>query len=303
MMPNKMHELKTLYMNTYGRKINLNELERKYKLPHWRDEFVGYLSYFSESEPASYYGVFPTRIYNDRELIWSSQSGDTMTNPDHSGNGLFVKGALKTYDLALQKGITSVYGFPSKASQRGFEKLGWIYSYNLRRIRIKILTFPLIFLSRKSGFISTLHASWFRLICSLLPKGTEFSGHIREAGFDGVDRDAEFWKYKLSNRNIKLLKFNEISFILKFQDGKLIIGDIDAYKKRIPYFFYIKLYVISMISFVSLLDYYSSPDDELMNKLKVYGEEAEALPFGWLSFKNNVNLSNMKFTAFDFDTY
>jgi hypothetical protein len=303
MDPDKMMDLFFLYKRVFGGESTINCLIHKYLVPHWKMGYIGYISYTVENEPASYYGVLPTQIIIGGRVLWSSQSGDTMTSPGHVGKGLFLVGAKNTYELAEKKGITSVFGFPSEASQRGFEKLGWSYSYLMRRIRFKIWTIPIIFLSRKFNLVNKLHGFWFRFICSFLPKGEEFSGHILDFGYDGVLRDADMWKYKLKNRNIKLIKINGLSCSLKFDGGKLIIGDIDIRNKSISHFFYIQIYIISLLSFSSIVDYYSSPDDELLNMLKIYGEEAEVLPYGWISFAQTLSLKNMRFSSFDFDTY
>jgi predicted N-acetyltransferase YhbS len=72
------------------------------------------------------YALWSTRLRLGREVVIGAQSLDTMTHPDFRGQGMFVALATECMELAFQRGVEALYGFPNDNSYPGFvRRLDW----------------------------------------------------------------------------------------------------------------------------------------------------------------------------------
>ena len=296
-------DLVPLYKNSFKVNRDLNFIAKKFDNPYSAKNNFGYLSYDQEGNPSAFYGAFPYLLNINGNLVISSQSGDTMTHPSHSGKGLFLKTASLTYNLLKDNSIFSVYGFPSQSSFKGFIKLGWKFEYRIQRIRLFTPTLPLFILSTRYDIFEKFHKALFVCLMRFLKKGKTFPGQLALTGYDHVVHDDQFWRYKLANNDIIIVNIDDIDCVLKISSGKIIIGDFDCNKKKLPLKFQIILRMISFLSFSPVIDYYASPKNPNLKKFMTISSPVDALPYGWLSFNNSIDLSQLQFTALDFDTF
>lgn len=78
------------------------------------------------NEIVAHYGMMHNNLNMVGQTIVAGQSSDTMVRKDQQGKGLFIKLALKDYEIAQQSGVSAVFGFPNRNSYPGFiRRLGW----------------------------------------------------------------------------------------------------------------------------------------------------------------------------------
>lgn len=264
---------------------------------------LGFIAYSSTLEPAAYYGVYPlyASIQGKKALI--SQSGDTMTKNAHLGKGLFISLATQTYDLCRVNGVGGVFGFPSKPSYPGFKKkLNWIFKDFIRRYNFFVPTLPLALVSEKLPFLKPIYLNWVRFILRFYGKGSFFKGSVYNNNQDGIIRDLDFWNYKMKSKSNFSTRIGGIDIVLKF-NGKLNVGDADINQHSDLKRIITHLKILSFLTFNTHVVFYVSPDTLLDAKLVEISEPSNALPIGFLNFDNQVEMSGLKFTYFDFDTF
>ena len=87
---------------------------------------IGFLAFDEDGSPVAFYGVFPCLASWEGQTMLVAQSGDTMTHPSHTRKGLFILLANMTYNLAKEKGVKLIFGFPNQNSFSGFaNRLNW----------------------------------------------------------------------------------------------------------------------------------------------------------------------------------
>ncbi|MDN5797171.1 MAG: GNAT family N-acetyltransferase [Intrasporangium sp.] len=80
------------------------------------------------------YALWPMRLAIGTDLILGAQSLDTMTHPDYRGQGMFTALARECMDLATQRGIEVLFGFPNEASYPAFVgRLDWDHTGDVRQ--------------------------------------------------------------------------------------------------------------------------------------------------------------------------
>jgi len=72
------------------------------------------------------YALMPTWLRLGSEVVLGAQSLDTMTHPDYRNQGMFTVLAKACMELAENRGVEALYGFPNENSYHGFvSKLNW----------------------------------------------------------------------------------------------------------------------------------------------------------------------------------
>jgi hypothetical protein len=223
----RLVDIQRLYQSSFGLSVSLASLEAKYSTGNFGGEYIGYIVYSAEGDPAAYYGVFPLVISVGGVSMLVGQSGDTMTAPAHRMKGLFVEAARRTYELALNEGLEFVFGFPNENSLPGFKsKLGWMFTDSLFDFRLETGGVPLAaFAKRFRIFRSSLNKlidARLRRLRVPISDGLieEFSASIA----DSVLHDRNFFEYKLNNGS-EVLSWKGFTWFVKI-DGDLLIGDV-----------------------------------------------------------------------------
>ena len=204
----QLENLKKLFVNVYHENAQaLIGMEERFNTSHFGASVLGFVAYPEEQildngveVPASYYGVFPQIAIEGNSRILCAQSGDTMTHKAHRGKGLFVKLANLTNDLAREKGVELIYGFPSPMTYPGFKnKLGWHFPYNMLKFNRFVPTIPIGILKRRLKFpIGGLgRVSRYLNRSSLHTPNSIQSGLFNDLneGFT-ILRNQDYWNYK-----------------------------------------------------------------------------------------------------------
>jgi hypothetical protein len=266
-------------------------------------ENIGYIIYHSDDEPVSYYGVYPLYAVIDNKKVLIAQSGDTMTIPEHTGLGLFISSARLTHDLCKQFNISGVFGFPSPPSFRTFKKkLSWQFNENLIKYTFKVPTLPIGYLTQKIKFLKIPYLWWIRIVLSFYNKSDFFEGSITGNGQDGIHRDQSLWNYKMSSKDNFAVRIRGIDVIIK-TNGMLSIGDVNITRETEFRPILKRLKMLAFLTFNVHLIFCMSPGTLLDEKLSRIEKGKSILPIGFLNLRDGYDLSTLKFTFFDFDTY
>ena len=113
--------LSTLYFESYDRKKPLSYFD--YRLNSYSSS-IAFLMKFG-NKLVGLYAVVPIKLKIKNEFLFGGSSFLTMTHPDHSGKGVFLKLALKTFQEAKKKNYKFILGFANSNSYPIFIK-NWI---------------------------------------------------------------------------------------------------------------------------------------------------------------------------------
>ena len=296
-------DLIPIFKNSFGIKPTYNRLLKIYDTSFSGVVNLGVITYYKKNIPVSFFGVFPLFIKYDGNKILFSQSGNTMTHMDHTGRGLIYEAGIKTFEFCINENIKGIFGFPSKSSFSTFKKgFGWKFKDNILNYSFRIFTFPLGAASKKILFLRGIYNSWIKFILLFYKKGFIFESSIEIANQNGVFRDVNFWKYKLQNDDLKLIKISGIDVVIKF-NGSLLVGDINFKSDFNFRLFLLKLKFLAFISLSSFVKFYVSEGTLLDNNLREFRTPKIGLPIGIYSFDKFNSFDNLKFTLFDFDTF
>jgi hypothetical protein len=301
---NSYKDFVNIYNKVIKSKIKINFPENKFNtVPATGIENIGFIVYHLNGEPVAFYGVYPLFAYLRNKKILIAQSGDTMTKPEHTGLGLFICSAELTYNLCKENHIDGVFGFPSPSSYRTFsKKLNWKFNGNLKKYRFIVPAIPIAFITEKVNFLKPLYLWWVRIIISFYKKSEFFEGSIVRNGQDGILRDEAFWNYKMSSGNNFALNIGGTNLVIK-TNGTLSIGDIEVNSKTEIRPILKKLKLLAFLTFNAHVVFHMSPGTVLDEKLSSVQAGTEGLPIGYINFNNEFDLSTLKFTYFDFDTF
>jgi hypothetical protein len=266
-------------------------------------ENIGYIIYYSDNLPVAFYGVYPVFAYIDKKKVLIAQSGDTMTVPAHTGLGLFIASAQMTHELCKQYNIKGVFGFPSPPSFRTFKKkLEWIFNENLIKYTFKVPAIPIGYIAEKIKFLKTPYLWWVRLILTFYRKSDFFEGSVTDNGQDGLIRDKSFWDYKMSSKDNFAVRIGGTDTVIKI-NGTLSIGDVRINREADFLPILRKLKILAFLTFNVHLIFCMSQGTLLDEKLSKIKKGTQILPFGFLNLSEGYDLSTLKFTYFDFDTF
>lgn len=299
----RLKDLQFLYKVSFGEEVSMQFLEKKYNTDPFGAINIGYIAYHNTGEPAAYYGVFPCKAVLEGEVHLCAQSGDTMTHPDHRGKGLFIRLAKATYELARESGIQFIFGFPNSNSYPGFvNKLGWTHLENLNIYKIKVFTFPLAYLCGKISFLSGIYRAYASLIINgKKSKQKCFTNPVIEGTNGGLLRDESFFTYK--NYFPKdIIEVNGRCVYIKASSA-LRIGEIESASGEEFNRIVKKLKWLAWLLGCYAVYFYYSPGVKYDKYLSEITAPAKGLAIGWLDLTSGKDLSLLKFSQADLDTY
>jgi GNAT superfamily N-acetyltransferase len=202
--------IKNLYAVSFEQEQSLEALANKFSTSRFGAEYIGYMAIAPSGEPAAFYGVFPVEMRIAGQVCIGAQSGDTMTHPAHRKQGLFVRLAEMTYQLAREQGIKIIFGFPNEQSYPGFQrKLGWSFLEPMQTAELRA----------DRGLIKARFGTWVRGRKRNDERVTErlqsiIVDHnllIFDAQGDGVLRDAKYLEYKHENSGSIVVQVAELT--------------------------------------------------------------------------------------------
>jgi len=298
--------LDQLNENLYGSFPILNASE-KLNTDYAKNRNLGIVVKTNQGNLVASYLVFPILLNNNGDLIWVCQAGNSMVHPYYVGRNIIVKSGLILYDILVKNNYRAVFGIPSKSILRTrlkllkWQKHSVIHSYN-----IFIPTIPIFLLSRKFSFIQNYHKRYVKFLADLLFKKGDYFDASDKYNISNnvifVERSSEYWKYKLKNSDIYLLKSGKYNFVLKMS-RELYLGDID-FKEGCPnILFKLKLFIFFVLSLNASFRFFCTKGSHIEQFFRYFSNPKESLNFCSRSFDQNISLENIKFTYFDFDTF
>lgn len=113
-------------------------LRRPPRFEHWRyadPPFGQSLSFIAVDGDRciAHEALLPTRMQLGKETVLGAQSMDTMTHPDYRGQGVFVATARACFEVAAERGIELLYGFPNGLSLHGLLRLNWDHTGDIQQ--------------------------------------------------------------------------------------------------------------------------------------------------------------------------
>ncbi len=299
---NNLNYIKDLYLDCFKENVPLGFLKKKYDTSFAGLRDVGFFAMSQSGNPAAYYGVFPVLFtYNEKDIL-AAQSGDTMTHSEHRGEGLFVNLAKHTYEFAKNNGVEFIFGFPNDQSYRGFVKLNWQFSGYTNKYQIYVTTLPLAKLSQKMTFLKPVYNTETNFfIKKYLSRKSSFDNPLAASDTLTVNRNKNYFNYK-SYYPKHLLNIDGHSVWLR-TDGSMLVGDIenpeeDSFDKILS--------VLKSIAFKlgnHKIIFQTLKDSELDKCLSKRFTATEGLAVGWLPLKTDLDVSKIKVSFADFDTF
>lgn len=114
-------KIQELYEKCFGAQLTQEEIIWRYINNPQGDILACFI--YDEGQLVSYYAAVPINI---NKIGKSALSLNTMTHPEYTGRGLFVKAAERLYDYLIKKNYQCIIGFPNGISNRTFiNKLEW----------------------------------------------------------------------------------------------------------------------------------------------------------------------------------
>ncbi len=278
--------------------------KEKYNTSYTGVEYVGYLAYDLNGDPAAFYGVIPMIGKYKGESILIGQSADTLTHPNHQKKGLFVYLANKTYKLAKEEGVKFLYGLPNSNSYPGFiKKLDWKHQDDIYIHSISINQFPFakIFqLTKVSNYFFKFYIDLLTLI--FWRKQINFLNLIKENENNFSIRilyDEIYFGNKKYGGDSKILKVSETSTMLIKVKSKLKIGVL-SHNINLDSRLIVKLKLFAFFCGCNEIEFKSNYSNEFANNFFNSRKGSEVIV---KSLDNDFDDCKVKINYFDFDTF
>lgn len=300
----KSNELRSLYKRVNGRDLSETIFFEKFNTEKIGGEPIGYFAYSSEGQAVAYYGVFPVRVIKDGRIHIAAQSGNTMTDPDHQGKGLFTKLAKLTYEAAEKENISFVFGFPNKNSYPGFiRKLNWKHKITMNGYNFIVPTIPLAQLFDRYSSLNSLYrkySNWFSEIFAEKFLARELKTCLQSGGMGHCLRDENYSNYKRSG----LFVLRKSNCEIYFKIGRCIeIGDVyfesmEGLKSAIRF-----LKILAFLLGVVRIRFYVTPGTATSKAFDSLSSARSGLAYGHLALSDVCEPDSFAFSFIDYDTY
>ncbi|MCX6233237.1 MAG: GNAT family N-acetyltransferase [Bacteroidetes bacterium] len=301
---NSAAHIKQLYKRCFNLHKSIKEIRQKYATDLFGLRDIGFIAYDGKGKPGAYYGVFPITMTIDGNDYLVAQSGDTMTAPEHRKKGLFIDLAKKTYELAKEKNIQFIFGFPNDNSYPGFKiKLDWEFFGSMQDFKLFSKAVPLCEFVSKFRLLKPLYKIYCNLILStsMLKLDEKIAGSFNHNLSSGlIKKDLNFFKYK--SRNTYLIKVNDFIFFVK-PETHLIIGDVVFFEEEMTDQFIQTMYSLAKKLGCKRIILSLSKNHWLYGFLKERLASTDELPVGFLRFNKDQPIDQISFTRADYDTF
>jgi hypothetical protein len=295
---NRYADLQSILAAAFNQNDPISRFSKKYDTSAFGESHIGYIAIHKETgEPAAYYGVFPIIGIIDGKPTLIAQSGDTMTHPNHGRKGLFTELAKNTFQLAKDKGIQLIFGFPNSHSFPGFQKrLNWTFNHDMMYCNFKA-PFPLTNkILSKVGRLNSKIESKFKLLTEV----SEFTTPTPTAHFY-IPKSKNYVDYK-TNFGGKLFKLKDIEILGKIQDESLLIGALRT-KNYDPEI--LKSTFIDLFKFLNVrsIGWFMSSNHPTLTIVSSFMNVDKSLPIGFLPLTNGDLTLSLVVESADFDTF
>ncbi len=299
---NNLCDLNKLHGAIYKKHHPEGYFEKKYDTAYLGVEYIGYIAYDRQRIPIAYYGVIPCFIRYNEQLYLGAQSVDTMTHPKYRFKSLFVQLANLTYDLAIEEGISFIFGFPNQNSLHVFlVKLKWQMTEMMDCYVIPVGIIPAEGIARNLPFTKNLYKKYQQYILKdylVDAKGVKNSA-FRD-NFAGLNRNAHYLEYR-TYHDTQVIKVGNALLWINIRNG-MMIGDIDCeitdFDDAME-----KLHKLALKLGLQRIQFHTSHQTQLST---LFAERYEARPSFYVLFKNlgsTIPLDKIKFTFADIDVF
>lgn len=284
--PGNIKDLYRLFDAVYHKSCPKNYFDLKYSTAYTGVSYIGFLAYHNQI-PVAYYGIIPTFVSINKQTVLGAQSCDTMTHPEHQKKGLFVTLAKKTFELAKEKGIHFVFGFPNQSSYPGFIKhLGFTHADTMNRYTIRFSNTPFKLLYRKSGLINRKK------------RVDSIENILVQEGYDGLIYSKHYMSYKTYNPNM-ILPSGDQRFWINLSKGAWI-GAIAPLKKE---FFSHTSIALENLTKASSITFMVSSGNNMDFALSKTARAEKGFAVITKNLSGTYNLSRLKFQFADMDIF
>lgn len=274
--------LDILFKCVYKRVQKPSYFKTKYNTKHILNDYIGFFA-LHQGKPIAFYGLIPTLMSINKEIVLAAQSADTMTHPDYQKQGLFIKLAELTFNLAKEKGVHFIFGFPNQNSFKSFViKLGFVNTDTMNRYTI---------ISKDS-----LSKRLKRKFLFLKNYSCQFKNALIEEGYDGVIYNDQFI---ISKRQLQSQFENFQDTTIWLKPGKqLMVGAIEG--------------EVNMTELLAFLNSKFSPESitfmisektKLDTALSIKQTVQKGFPVIVKNLTNQYRLENLKFQFADIDIF
>lgn len=301
--PLHYRHLVRLVRRCFGRSVLLASVAAKYDTSVFGARDVGYMAFTSTGQPVAYYGVFPIVVTVNGLEHLAAQSGDTMTDPDHQGKGLFIRLARMTYDLAEREGIRFVFGFPNDNSYPGFErKLNWKFSGRLKDLKFRSGALPMCEFASRYPWSRPFYLAFVRPRLQRI-EAAPTPGEVAAMapGPVCVTRSERFLRYKISG-GARLVHWEGFTVLIR-AEVHLYVGDVSRFPSEQAGSFKRALRSLARHLGCGRVVMSFSDDHWLYPMVAEVIDPSPGLPIGHLAFTKGLPVDRMSFTRADLDTF
>lgn len=292
-----------LYKSVFNQDLPLEFIQGKFKCNANGKDTLAYIAIATDDTVAAYYNVLPYVVSYKGEELLAVQSCVAMTHDNHRGKGLFPILGKAVHDLARQEGARFIFGFPNPLSYHGLvNKMGFSHVDTMKSYRIKVPSLPIGKFLKKMGLMESQIGKVSSSLKKFQSSENSFTNSVIDSESGGVVRSSNFINYK-SYSGCILLNIEGVNVWVK-QSHVLTIGDMarvnsETFDKVIEKLKRIaaKLFISDIIFAVAPGTYY----DKLMTQKKIPFSETLAILY-W-DFDSGIDLSKIRFTGADYDTF
>jgi len=300
-------KIQELYLRSFDLKATEEEVKIKYDTSAFGYKNLGYLAVHNDGDLAAYYGAFPMRMHIQDKDYLVAQSGDTMTAPEHRKKGLFTILAKACYKLAEESGFACIFGFPNANSYPGFAKnLDWKFYGTMKNFTItNNVLFPLCELSAKYKNLHDFYSNYCKR------KLKKYKIELKKENVDVfndenakayIKKDVDFFKYKLNNKNIHLIKINNFTLLIK-PEPHLLIGTVGKFEENMLDEFLKTLKCLAHKLGCKKTIITLSENHWLYAYLKTKMAFQDSLPIGYYEIDKSIPYADISYTGADYDTF
>lgn len=295
----------SLYKEVYNTEISIISLRQMFNTRQFGAEYIGYIAYDTENQPAGVYSILPDEItYGDKKIL-CAQSGNLMTANKHRRKGLFTKISGITHELAIKEGIKFIWGVTHKDVRGTFEGLvkhsNYIHRDDFNCYDIKIQTFPLLFLANKFILTAFLYKFYFTFILLFYKKYKSFREYTIDK-YGEIKKDEKYFNYKTYYKSY-IISLNDTRVWFKLFHNTLFIGDIEKNGNNNFQKVFKGLKKLAFIAGIRNIQFDISPGANLDLEFNKYYKPINNFHLIFLNLTDDHSIENIKFVRGDFDSF
>lgn len=297
-----LKQLVPLYKESFKKKYSVEYLLKKFNTRSFGAEYIGYVA-ICDGQIVACYVLFPCIMLYNGQRILAAQSGDTMTHLQHRNKGLFKCLAEKTFELAGNKGIKFIFGFPNQESYHGFMKsLSWTKQEHMNLYKIKITTLPIARICQKNDALSFLYKGYLRTLLAFYKnKFGSFNASTNQDDNISIPTDSVYMQYKTYGGNF-IVNLNGTKAWIKVNNA-LLVGDIERTTDEISHNTIKALKRFALLAGCRHIIFSFSKGTFWDAELSKYATSEEGFPVAYLDLGSGLPLQKLALSFSAIDTF